>query len=121
MKADTHFEVGGNLDADQSVLDPAKNWRLIVEGCYMAAHHYLLAGAEWRGVSHPQNHAHAANAGILRKAGAPAEVQNAWQHLDYDLRPGRVYGRQLNGTASAEARDALKLIKDWAAAARPSP
>jgi hypothetical protein len=119
MKAEKHFEVGGNLEADQSVLNPAANWRLIVEGCYMAAHHYILAGAEWRGIAHPQSHGHAANAGILRQAGAPPEIGDAWHKLDYDLRPGQVYGRQPDGEASEEARAALKVIKDWAEEARP--
>ncbi len=58
MKAEDHFQKALRLDAGQSQLDAAHYSELIIEGCYMAAHHYIEAGAEWRGIPHPQAHAH---------------------------------------------------------------
>jgi hypothetical protein len=85
----------------------------------MAAHHLLLAGAEWRGFAHAQSHAHKDNAGLLsRQVKAPLEVQKAWNRLDA-MRPGSIYGTRSSGTEGAEARADVKIIKDWAEEARP--
>jgi len=118
MNADAHVEKAERFEAAQAKLAPATDWELIIEGCHMAAHNYIVAGAEWGGVPHPSNHAHAANAGLLLRSGAPAEVQRAWREMD-GQRSGRVYGKQPNGVQSGEVRDRLRQIKDWATAARP--
>jgi predicted nucleotidyltransferase len=41
MKAEDHFQKALRLDEAQSQLDPAHYSELIIEGCYMAAHHYI--------------------------------------------------------------------------------
>jgi surface antigen len=85
----------------------------------MAAHHFVLAGAEWCGVAHPQDHKHTRDAGLLAQAAAPQTVDDAWHTLEV-LRPGRVYGAQGYGESSKKARESLQAIKEWAEAARPS-
>ena len=118
MKAEDHFQKALRFDEGQSQLDPTHHSELIIEGCYMAAHHYIEAGAEWRGIAHPQRHAHKDNIRLLNQAGAPEAVSEAWRNLE-SLRPGSIYGGHINGTSSAEARKALKTIKEWAEAVRP--
>ena len=44
MKPEAHFDKGKRLAAAQVKLDPATDWETIVEGCYMAAHNFVLAG-----------------------------------------------------------------------------
>lgn len=121
MKADKHFQKGERFERSQMKLDPVEDSEAVIESCYMAAHNYLLAGAEWRGFTHPQSHAHSENAGLLnREVKAPQEVQDAWVLLD-KMRPGHIYGSRSGGTEGAEARKAFKTIKDWAEEARPHP
>ena len=98
MKADDHFAKAERMAATQAKLDPATDWESIIEGCYMAAHNYVIAGVEYCGISHPQSHKHAANAQLLRQANAPDEVKAAWDALER-LRNGNVYGGRTNGVA----------------------
>ena len=46
VKAEAHYAKGERLEATQAKLDPATDWESIVEGCYMSAHNFVLAGAE---------------------------------------------------------------------------
>lgn len=118
MKAETHFLKGERMAMTQAKLMPTPDWESIVENCYMAAHNFILAGAEWAGVTHPQSHKHTANAGLLRQAAAPQSVQDAWNQLDV-LRAGNVYGGQTNPAAGDEARQYLARIQQWATAKKP--
>jgi hypothetical protein len=118
MKAEAHFQKGKRMATAQAKLDPATDWESIVEGCYMAAHNFVLAGAEWLGQAHQQSHVHRQNVGLLQRSGAPQPVRTAWDRLEV-LRAGNVYGGHTNGTASAEARDRLQVIQGWATALRP--
>jgi hypothetical protein len=120
MNAEKHFQKGARFERTQAKLELADDWETIIEACYMASHHYIEAGAEWLGVPHPQAHAHRDNISLLKNANAPSEVQDSWRNLEL-LRPGSIYGSRTSGTGSTEARDALKLIKEWAEKARPSP
>lgn len=61
MKAGDHYQKGLRLEEGQHQLDVVTAVELVIEGCYMAAHHYIEAGAEWLGVPHPQSHAHKDN------------------------------------------------------------
>jgi predicted nucleotidyltransferase len=78
MKADAHYDKAERLADAQARLDPTQDWELIVEGCYMSAHNFVLAGSEWVGVSHSQSHMHKENVRLLKQAAAPAAVQDAW-------------------------------------------
>lgn len=118
MNAQTHYEKAERLASAQMKLDPATDWESIVEGCYMSVHNYVLAGAEWSGVQRQQNHMHKQNVGLLQSAGAPQTVRDAWDRLEV-LRAGNVYGARTNGVASAQARDKLEIVKQWAAGLRP--
>jgi hypothetical protein len=100
MKAEAHYQKGQRLAATQAKLDPATDWESIIEGCYMAAHNYVLAGAEWLGQAHQQSHKHQQNPRLLTQAAAPKAVRDAWESLDI-LRAGNVYGGHTNGAASA--------------------
>lgn len=121
MKADKHFQKGERFERSQLKLDPAEDAEVLIESCYMAAHHYLLAGLEWRGIAHPQSHAHKDNAGLLsRHAKAPLEVQDAWKLLD-DMRPGSIYGTHGDAASAIQARTALKTVRDWTEVAKPHP
>lgn len=121
MNAAKHYQKGLRFDRSQLKLDPIEDSEALVESCYMAAHHFLLAGAEWRGFAHAQSHAHKDNAGLLsRQAKAPQAVQDAWSLLD-NMRPGSIYGARSGGAEGPEAQKALKTIKDWAEEARPHP
>ena len=117
MKAEDHFQKALRLDAGQNQLDPTHYSELIIEGCYMAAHHYIEAGAEWRGIAHPQSHAHKANTKLLTQSSAPQPVYNAWHDLEV-LRPGGIYGKVPDEGSGEKARAGLQLIKDWAEARR---
>ncbi len=118
MKADAHYDKAERLADAQTRLDPAQDWELIVEGCYMSAHHFVLAGAEWAGASHSQGHMHKDNVRLLKQAGASQPVQDAWNQLEI-LRAGSVYGARANGTASARARDGLRAVREWATNLHP--
>lgn len=118
MDPEKHFQKAQRFEATQAKLDPATDWETILDGCFLAAHHYLMAGFDWHGQPHPSTHAHSANPRLLRQVGAPDEVKKAWEDLDR-MRSGGVYGGRSNGVASAEARAALNFIKAWVQAARP--
>lgn len=118
MKAEDHFQKGARLEEAQQQLDVITAVELVIEGCYMAAHHYIEAGTEWLGVPHPQSHAHKDNIRLLRQAKAPQAVIDAWNDLDV-LRPGGIYGKQPDRTAGPQARTDLKIVKDWAETLRP--
>jgi hypothetical protein len=118
VKAQAHFEKGERLATTQAKLDPATDWESIVEGCYMGAHNFVLARAEWSGASHPQGHMHRENVRLLTRAGALQSVKDAWDGLEI-LRAGNVYEGRTNGTSAAEARRLLQIVRDWAAAQRP--
>jgi hypothetical protein len=120
MKAEDHFQKAQRLEKGQHQLDPVHYGELVIEGCYMAAHHYIEAGTEWRGVSHPQAHAHKDNVRLLKQANAPNTVQDAWRTLE-TLRPSGIYGKEPDELAGAKAQAALQVIKDWAEEARPHP
>lgn len=113
-----HYAKGERLAAAQAKLDPATDWESIVEGCYMSAHNFVLAGAEWSGISHSQSHMHKENVRLLKQANAPQPVREAWNSLDI-ARAGNVYGARTNGVASAEARAHLQTIWDWTVALHP--
>jgi len=118
MKAEQHFQKALRFEKTQSGLEPATDWESIIELGYMAAHHFLIAGADWRSGTHPSTHAHGLNPKLLRDLNASAEVQKAWSDFDV-LRSGNVYGGRTNGAGSAQARLCLKIIKEWAEAAHP--
>lgn len=50
MNAERHFAKGEEFDASQAKLDAVDDISLLVEGCYFAAHHFIAAGVEWRGI-----------------------------------------------------------------------
>lgn len=118
MKADAHLAKGERIAATQAHLDPATSWESIVELCYMSAHHLVLAGTEWAGVTHAQSHAHRENVRLLKQAAVPLAVADAWDRLE-TLRAANVYGAKTNGTASAQARVYLQTILDWTRASHP--
>ena len=118
MNAEAHYQKGQQLAATQAKLDPATDWEGIIEGCYMAAHDYVLAGAEWLGQAHQQSHEHQQNPRLLTQAAAPKAVRDAWESLDI-LRAGNVYGGHTNGAASAEARLDMQTTVNWATGLRP--
>lgn len=118
MKADVHFDKGERFEQAQTRLIPATDWELLIEGCYQASFQFILAGAEWCGVRHSDNHPHAEASGLLTRSSAPSEVLRAWTDLERS-RSGRVYGKQTDGVESASARARMAVIKDWAIAARP--
>jgi hypothetical protein len=118
MKADVHFDKGERFEGAQAKPAPATDWELIMEGCYLAAFQFSLAGTEWRGVRHSDNHPHAETLGLLTRAGAQPEVLAAWSGLE-TARSGRVYGKQPDGAQSGLARTRLQTIKDWALAGHP--
>jgi hypothetical protein len=118
MDAEKHVQKAQRFEATQAKLDPATDWETILEDCFLAAHHYLMAGLDWRGQPHPSTHAHSTNPRLLRQASAPEPVFQAWQQLDR-MRSGSIYGGKSNGVASAQARDFLKTIREWAVSARP--
>ncbi len=119
MNAEKHYQKGLRFERSQLKLDPIEDSEALVESCYMAAHHFLLAGTEWRGFAHAQSHAHKDNAGLPgRQVKAPLEVQRAWSLLD-NMRPGSIYGARSGGVEGPEARKALQTIKDWTEEAHP--
>jgi hypothetical protein len=118
MKADAHYDKAERLTEAQARLDAGRDWELIVEGCYMSAHNFVLAGTEWPGVAHSQGHMHKENVRLLKQAAAPSEVQDAWNQLEV-LRAGNVYGARTNGTASSSARAHLQKLTQWATSVRP--
>ncbi len=118
MKAEQLLQKALRFETTQSGLEPATDWESIIEICYLAAHHFLIAGVDWRSGTHPSTHAHNANPKLLRDLSAPSEVQKAWSDFDV-LRSGNVYGGRTNGVGSSQARLCLKIIKEWAEAAHP--
>ncbi|HEX6123311.1 MAG TPA: hypothetical protein VFY89_09120 [Ktedonobacterales bacterium] len=106
------------MAATQAKLAPATDWEIVVESCYMAAHNFIVAGAEWTGVPHPQSHKHAANVSLLQRAAAPQDVREAWDQLEV-LRAGNIYGGHTDPAAADEARQYLATIQRWASAKKP--
>lgn len=118
MNAERHFAKGEEFEASQAKLDASDDVSLLVEGCYFAAHHFIAAGVDWRGISHPQNHPHGQNIALLKQSGAPQSVLDAWNILER-VRSGNVYGGKTNGTTASQARSSLAGIKAWTALAHP--
>lgn len=118
MNAERHYAKGEEFEASQAKLDIVDDVSLLVEGCYFAAHHFIAAGVEWRGISHPQSHPHGQNIALLKQAGASQAILDAWNMLER-VRSGNVYGGKTNGTTATQARTSLADIKVWAVLARP--
>jgi hypothetical protein len=102
MNADLHFAKGERFDRAQERLIAETDCELIIEGCYYAVFGFILAGAEWRGVRHSDNHPHAEALSLLTRAAAPAEALAAWSSLERS-RAGRVYGKLVNCAKSSSS------------------
>lgn len=118
MNAARHYAKAEAMETSRARLDPVADTALVVEGYYMSAHHFIEAGADWHDTPHPTNHAHNRNPQLLKQAGAPADVSDAWALLER-LRAGNVYGGHTNGNTSANARTCLMTIKAWAMSSKP--
>jgi hypothetical protein len=119
MQADVHFEKGVRFEHSQAKLFPEEDWELAIEGCYYAAFQIVLAGCQWRGVRHSDNHSHAEARNLLTQASAPSEVSAAWNELEA-VRAGRVYGKQPDSGECERSRIRVQVIKSWALAAQPA-
>jgi hypothetical protein len=86
MKPLDHFARGESLEQEQMVLAPVTHPATVIGACHAVAHHYLCAGADWAGINHERaGHNHTKHPALLKDAGAPAEIAEAWKHLE-DLR-----------------------------------
>jgi len=75
MKAEKHVQVGAEFEQEQADLDLATKWRSVVVDCHMDAHHFVLAGAERRGIEHANKHMHSTNPGCWFGRARPRKSQ----------------------------------------------
>jgi hypothetical protein len=119
MKALDHFTRGEVLEQEQAVLSAMTHPATIIGTCHAAAHHFVSAGVEWVGIPHERaGHTHTKHPSLLKDAGAPIDILEAWKQLE-DARARGVYGRGASAAEVSAARQALSRIKGWAQARHP--
>jgi len=84
--------------------------RMIIEGAWGAAFHWIAFGCETKHRSHQESHARLGS--FLRHQGEP-DVAEWWDDLDR-VRQGGWYGKGIDPEAVQRAQDLLARIHAWA-------
>lgn len=112
MRSDGHLRNARELEAsvrELAGLDPDKHIRLIVEGAFGAAHHYIAYGCDSKHGTHSDKHEGVPT--ILRRFGH-SEIAKIFERLD-TIRHGRFYGGKGNSETIGEILHLLDRIKEW--------
>ncbi len=108
MKKEDHLEKARRIEASLEKLDMGNDWELLVEGVYGVAQHYIACICEIKLKKHQETHK-----GLIKflKENGLAELANKFQRLD-ELRIGKWYGNQANGSTAKLALEVLEEIKE---------
>ncbi len=111
MLADGHRNAAENIEATIALLGASpRAARLIIEGAWGAAFHWVAFGCETKHSKHQESHARLGT--FLRSLGETT-VADAWEQLDR-IRQGGWYGSEPDATKVANALTLLGDIHTWA-------
>jgi hypothetical protein len=112
MRGEKHLQNARELEVsirELAKLDPDKHIRLIVEGAFGAAHHYIAYGCDLKHGVHSDKHEGVP--AMLRRLGRE-EISKIFERLD-TIRHGRFYGSKRNGEIVEEILQLLENLKRW--------
>jgi hypothetical protein len=112
MRGEKHLQNARELEAsiqELAKLDPDEHIRLIVEGAFGAAHHYIAYGCDSKHGVHSDKHEGVS--AMLRRLGHE-RISETFERLD-TIRHGRFYGGKRNGEIVEEILRLLEQIKGW--------
>ncbi len=111
MPAIAHQRAAEDIDATITPLVVSgQAARVVIEGAWGAAFHWIAFGCETKHGQHQESHARLAT--FLRTIGEPA-VGAWWDQLDR-LRQGGWYGSRTDPASVGLAMDMLREIRTWA-------
>ena len=111
MLADAHRDAAEDIEAAIAALIAApRASRLVIEGAWGAAFHWIAFGCQTKHNVHQDSHAHLGT--FLRGQGAKGTADN-WERLD-QARQGGWYGSRTDPQAQQNALDLLREIRTWA-------
>ncbi|HEV2238970.1 MAG TPA: hypothetical protein VGR57_20090 [Ktedonobacterales bacterium] len=111
MLAGAHRSAAEDIEAAIAALaSTPRAARLIIEGAWGAAIHWLAFGCQTKHGQHQDSHARLGT--FLRAQGATTTADN-WERLD-QLRQGSWYGSRIDPQAQQAAVDVLREIRAWA-------
>ena len=111
MLADGHRNAAENIEATIGLLSASpRAARLIIEGAWGAAFHWIAFGCEMKHSKHQESHARLGT--FLRTLGE-TRTADAWEQLDR-IHQGGWYGSEPDATKVANALALLGDIHTWA-------
>ena len=111
MLADAHRTAAEDIEATISILSGSpRASRLLIEGAWGAAFHWIAFGCQSKHGKHQESHA---RLGALLRSQGEVTIANRWEQLD-QLRQGGWYGSRIDPQTQQAARDLLQEIRTWA-------
>ncbi|HEY7094148.1 MAG TPA: hypothetical protein VH393_13250 [Ktedonobacterales bacterium] len=111
MRADAYRQAAEDIEGSIALLtsDP-RSARLVIEGAWGAAFHWIAFGCETKHQAHQESHARLG--AFLRKQGE-SPVADQWERLD-QLRQGGWYGTRADPATAQAALAILNAVRVWA-------
>lgn len=111
MLADAHRVAAEDIEvAIASLMTSTRASRLIIEGAWGAAFHWIAFGRQTRHGKHQESHA---KLGTFMRSLGETTVANNWERLD-QVRQGGWYGSKADPATQQAALDILQDIHQWA-------
>ena len=111
MLADSHRAAAEDIEAAiASLIASPRASRLIIEGAWGAAFHWIAFGCDSKHGKHQESHARLGT--FMRSLGETSTADN-WERLD-QLRQGGWYGSKTDPATQQAALDILQEIRLWA-------
>jgi hypothetical protein len=111
MRADDHRTAAEDIESSINSLSSApRSARIIIEGAWGAAFHWIAYGCATKHNHHQESHAHLGT--FLRTLGEP-QPADAWESID-SVRQGGWYGTKTGPAAVSTALNLLEEIRTWA-------
>lgn len=111
MLADAHRTAAEDIEAAiASLVASPRASRLIIEGAWGAAFHWIAYGSHIKHGKHQESHARLGT--FMRSLGETATA-DSWERLD-QVRQGGWYGSKTDSATQQAALDILQEIRKWA-------
>lgn len=111
MLAPAHRQAAEDIEATvASIQSQPRAGRLVIEGCWGAAFHWIAFGCETKHTQHQDHHARLGT--YLRSQGEP-HIAADWEELEH-LRQGGWYGGQFGSASMQRAQELLEEVQTWA-------
>jgi hypothetical protein len=111
MLADAHRDAALDIEAAVTTLATAPHAsRLIIEGAWGAAFHWIAFGCQTKYGARQDSHA---RLGAFLRSHRESNAANTWERLD-QVRQGGWYGTRTDPQTQATALDLLGELRQWA-------